>query len=70
MTRKIDYSDYVNIEQLANLLIGCTVVEVGRDDEECPSDIGIRLVFDDGSRLMVGYSGQEGSLILEINRDA
>ena len=70
MTRKIDYSDYVNIEQLANLLIGCTVVEVGRDDEERPSDIGIRLVFDDGSRLMVGYSAQEGSLILEINRNA
>lgn len=68
--KTIDYSYGVNLEQMGQLLIGRTIVEVLPEDNSYPAPIGFQLVFDDGSRMKVGYETHEGEITLGTKQDA
>ena len=54
-----------NTEELKSI-IGRKIIQVeywdGRQNEDKYSDIGILLTFDDGQKLMAGYSACEGEI--------
>lgn len=66
----IDYSYGVKFQQMGEFLVGRRIVSVLPEDETYPHPIGFQLVFDDGSRMKVGYETHEGEITLGIKRDA